>query len=107
MSINIELRPEEERALLERVRLSGRDLAGYIHQVLQRHLRTPEPDIGQDEAVNGATPTLEELIDYEAIASCEKEADDSITLEEVRAATSKIKDSMARVVIEEERAERF
>jgi hypothetical protein len=40
-------------------------------------------------------------------ASCEKEADDRISLEEVRAATAKIKDSMARVVIEEERAERF
>ena len=51
--------------------------------------------------------TLEDLIDYDAIASCEKDADDSITLAEVRAATSKIKDSMARVVIEEERAERF
>jgi putative addiction module CopG family antidote len=51
--------------------------------------------------------TLEDLIDYDAIASCEKEADDSITLEEVRSATSRIKDSMARVVIEESRAERF
>ena len=46
-------------------------------------------------------------MDYEAIASCEKEADDSVSLEEIRAATSRIKDSMARVVIEEERAERF
>jgi Arc/MetJ-type ribon-helix-helix transcriptional regulator len=49
----------------------------------------------------------EDLIDREAIASCEREADDGITLADVRAATSKIKDSMARVVIEEERAERF
>jgi len=107
MTINIELRPDEERALLERARVSGRDLAGYIHQILRGHLRTSELDSGQAEVANGATPTLEDLIDYEAIASCEKEADDSITLEEVRAATSKIKDSMARVVIEEERAERF
>jgi len=107
MNIKIELRPEEERALLERARVSGRDLAGYIHQILRGHLGTLVPDSGQDEAANGATPVLEELIDYEAIASSEKEADDSITLEEVRAATSKIKDSMARVVIEEERAERF
>jgi hypothetical protein len=107
MTITIEFRPEEARALLERARVSGRDLAAYVHQVLQEHLRTPEPQSGPDEAANGATPTLEDLIDWEAIASCEKEADDSITLEEVRAATSKIKDSMARVVIEEERAERF
>jgi hypothetical protein len=47
------------------------------------------------------------LIDHDAIAYCEREADDGITLEEVRAATSSIKDSMARVVVEEERAERF
>ena len=50
---------------------------------------------------------MEDLIDHEAIASCTKEADDSITLEDVRAGTSTIKDSMARVVIEEELAERF
>jgi hypothetical protein len=107
MTIHIELRPEEERALLERDRVSGADLAGYIQQVLRGHLRTAEPDSGQDEAAIGATPTLEDLIDDEAIASCETEADDSITLEAVRAATSRIKDSMARVVLEEERAERF
>ncbi len=47
------------------------------------------------------------LLDHDAVAYCEREADDSVTLEEVRAATSKIKDSMARVVIEEERADRF
>jgi hypothetical protein len=51
-------------------------------------------------------PPLEDLTDVETIASCEKEADDSVALEEVRAATSKIKESMARVVIGEERAER-
>jgi hypothetical protein len=74
---------------------------------LQGHLRTPEPESDRHKSGNGATHTLEDLIDYEAIASCENEANDSITLEEVRAATSKIKDSMARVVIEDERAERF
>ncbi len=47
------------------------------------------------------------LLDHDAIAYCEREADDSITLEEVRAGTSSIKDSMARAVIEDERAERF
>jgi hypothetical protein len=107
MTINIELRPEEERALLERARVSGRDLAGYVHQILQKHIRNLEQESGRDEAADGATAVLNDLIDYEAIASCEREADDSITLEEVRAATSKIKDSMARVVSEEERVERF
>jgi hypothetical protein len=107
MTIEIELRPEEERALLERARMSGSDLAGYIRQLLQGHLQALRLGGANDEIANGVTPSLEELIDYDAIASYEKEADDSITLEEVRAATSKIKDSMARVVIEEERAERF
>ena len=50
---------------------------------------------------------FDELIDHDFVKYCEREADDSVTLEEVRAATSKIKDSMARVIIEEERAERF
>ncbi len=107
MTINIELRPEEERALLERARMSGRDLAGYVRRILRKHIRPAGQGSGQEGAADEATLTLEDLIDYEAIASCEKEADDSITLEEVRAATSKIKDSMARVVIEEERAERL
>ena len=35
------------------------------------------------------------------------EADDGVTLDEVLEATSTIKDSMARVIIEEERADRF
>jgi putative addiction module CopG family antidote len=67
----------------------------------------------RDEEQNGhrgdafKKPTLDDLIDYDAITSGEKQADDTITLEEVRAATSTIKDSMSRVVIEEERAERF
>lgn len=58
-----------------------------------------------DLPIPGGIP--EYLLDHDAIAYCEREADDSVTLEEVRAATSRIQDSMARVVIEEERAERF
>ena len=70
MAINIELQPDEERALLERARMSGRDLAGYIHQLLQGHLRTPTSENDQTQGANGGTPTLEDLIDYEAIESC-------------------------------------
>jgi Arc/MetJ-type ribon-helix-helix transcriptional regulator len=69
--------------------------------------RFRQEDQAGGHADNGEKSTEEDLIDYDAITSCEKEADDSITLEAVRIATSKIKDSMARVVIEEERAERF
>ena len=76
--------------------------------VLQEAVRRfRQEDQAGGHADNGETAAEVDLIDDEAIASCEKEADDSITLEAVRAATSKIKDSMARVVIEEERAERF
>jgi antitoxin (DNA-binding transcriptional repressor) of toxin-antitoxin stability system len=38
MAINIELRPDEERALSERARGSGRDVTEYVHQILQRHI---------------------------------------------------------------------
>jgi hypothetical protein len=40
MTINIELRPEVERALLERARMSGRDISQYVHQVLTEHIRS-------------------------------------------------------------------
>src|SRR5512135_2834023 len=103
MAINIELRPDEERALSERARGSGRDVTEYVHQVLQDHIRAAS----QDERAAGTPPIPDDLIDHDVIVYCERDADDSITLEEVRAATAKIQDSMARVVIEEERAERF
>ena len=77
MIINIELRPEEELALLERARTSGRDLAGYVHQILHEHIHTPDPDIGRNEVDDEASFTVEDLIDHEAIASCTKEADEA------------------------------
>ena len=107
MTIHIELGPDEERAFIERARRSGHDLTTYIHQVLREQIRIPVRSTGRDEPANGATLTLDDLIDDEAVVSCEAEADDGITLEEVRTATAKIKDSMARVVIEDEGAERF
>jgi hypothetical protein len=99
-TIRIELKPDEERALRERARLAGRDPVQYAHEVLRDH-------IGQVENARRTLPTLEDLMDHEFIAYCAREADDNVTLEEVLEATSKIKDSMARVIIEEERAERF
>src|SRR5512135_2693280 len=97
------LGPDEERVLSERARGRGRDLTEYVHQVLQDHIRAA----GQDERATGTPPSPDDLIDHDVIGYCERDADDSITLEEVRAATAKIQDAMARVVIEEERAERF
>jgi putative addiction module CopG family antidote len=52
-------------------------------------------------------PTLDDLIDHEFVEYCARENDDDVTLEEVLQGTSSIKDSMARVIIEEERADRF
>jgi hypothetical protein len=105
MTIQIELAPEEEGALLEQARLSGGYPAVYVRQILRDILLAGMPT-GRDRATGRAAPTLEELIDDEAIASCEEDADDSLPLKEIRAATSKIKGSMARAVIEDERAER-
>ena len=51
-------------------------------------------------------PTLDDFIDHEFVEYCTREADDSVTLEEVLEGTSKIKQSMARTIIEDERAER-
>jgi putative addiction module CopG family antidote len=60
----------------------------------------------QDETRKVA-PTLDDFIDHEFVEYCAREADDSVTLEEILQATSTINDSMARVIIEEERADRF
>jgi hypothetical protein len=40
MTINIELKPDEERALRERARTSGREISEYVHQVLTEHIRS-------------------------------------------------------------------
>jgi putative addiction module CopG family antidote len=64
-----------------------------------------EQDARRTETTNMEVP--EDLVDHEFIAYCSREADDSATVEEVLRATSRIQDSMARVVVEDERAERF
>jgi hypothetical protein len=82
------------------------EIARRTQELAGRRVRvTILDDPAVPAARGGGIP--DDLIDHDAVAYCEREADDGITLEEVRAATSSIKDSMARVVIEEERAERF
>jgi putative addiction module CopG family antidote len=61
----------------------------------------------QEDETRKTVPTVDELIDQEFVEYCAREADDGVNLEEVLEATSAIKDSMARVIIEEERADRF
>ncbi len=63
----------------------------------------------RDQELGGRTTagTLDDLVDQEFVEYCGREADDGITLKQVLEATSTIKDSMARAIIDEERAERF
>ncbi|MGZ3395268.1 MAG: hypothetical protein ACXWPK_14595, partial [Isosphaeraceae bacterium] len=66
------------------------------------------PRLRDQEHEKGKTvPTLDDLIDHEFVEYCARENDDDVTSEEVLEGTSSIKDSMARVIIEEERADRF
>jgi hypothetical protein len=94
MTLKIELNPEEEKALREQARRNGRDPEQYARQIIRDHI-----------GVAGAA--LEDLIDREFSTYCEREGDESVTRDEVLEATSPIQDSMARVIVEEERAERF
>ena len=97
MTIHIELTPDEERLLLEQARMSGQNPAQYVQDIIRGHVAQKQ----------GSASALESLVDHDFLAYCDREADDDVTLEEVLEATSKIQDSMARVIIEEERAERF
>jgi putative addiction module CopG family antidote len=74
--------------------------AAVIEAALKR-LRDHEQDGRQ------TMPALDDLVDQEFVEYCAREADDGVTLEEVLDATSTIKDSMARVIIDEERMDRF
>ena len=95
--------PDEECALVERARISGRDLAGYVYQVLKQHLRTPEPVSSPPESANGVDLILKDLIDWGAIESCARELEgkDVPSIEEVRQRLAKISGSMAHSVTEE------
>ena len=53
------------------------------------------------------TGPLDDFIDHEFVEYLRREADDSVTLEQVLEATSTIKESMASSIIEDERADRF
>jgi putative addiction module CopG family antidote len=52
-------------------------------------------------------PALDSLIDHKFVEFCGREGDDTVTLDEVLRVTSKIPGSMARAIIEDERADRF
>jgi hypothetical protein len=106
MTIDIQLRPEEEHALLDRARQSGQGPAEYVQKLIRDDIQS-HPGSRKGGETCARESTIDDFIDHEFVAYCEREADDSVTLEEVLATTSKMKDSMARVIIEEERADRF
>jgi hypothetical protein len=42
MTITITLSPDEEKRLLERASLSGQDVEGYIHRLIERHIKASD-----------------------------------------------------------------
>jgi putative addiction module CopG family antidote len=91
------------------VRLNN-DLKDFVRKEVQSG-RFPSEEAVVEAALktlrDQETPAPEAWIDHEFIAFCAREGDDRVTLEEVLQATSTIPGSMAQVIIEEERAERF
>lgn len=98
------MEPKTIEGTWEEVTRRAQELAGHrVRVTVLDELATPAVHADGIEA--RAIP--DSLIDHDAVAYFERDAADGVTLEEVRADTSSIKDSMARVIIEDERAERF
>jgi hypothetical protein len=108
MTLNIDLKPDEERALLERARMSGRDPVQYVQELIRDDIRSLPRPSGRDEAAAKEAAALDALIDHEFVAECESEIEgkDIPTIEEVRRMLSKIPGSLAQEIIAE-REDRF
>jgi len=107
MTIHIELEPEEEQALLERARSSGRDPAQYLQELVRHHIQAaPREDIGAVGSTEGKG--IDDLIDHEFVAECEREleGEDIPTIEEVRRMLAKIPGSLAEEILAD-REDRF
>ena len=63
MTITIELRPEEERVLRERARRDGRDLTGYVRQVLEEHIQAVERGPIRKDGADTSGVAWEDLVD--------------------------------------------
>ncbi len=108
MTLNIELKPDEERALLERARLSGRDPAQYVQELIRDDIQSLPRSSSRDDAAAKEAADLDALIDHEFVAECEREIEgkDIPTIEEVRQMLSRIPGSLAQEIIAE-REDRF
>lgn len=89
-------------------------LSDALNQFVQRKVQSgeyPSPESVVEEALRHLQSRDEsvrdDLIDHDFVEECRREADESITLEDVWRATSSIQGSMSDVISEEERAERF
>jgi hypothetical protein len=106
MTIHIELEPEEERAFLERARLSGRDPVEYARQIIRDHF----VNLYLETAPEEATPlklTIEDFIDHEFVEYCARQSEEDVpTIEEVREILAKIPGSLAEDIIAD-REDRF
>ena len=101
MTIQIELKAEEERAFLQRRRQSGRDPAQYAQQIIRDHIGSPPHDIER------ARTTLDELIDDAFVAACAgPDGEDVPTIEQVREILAKVTGSLAEDIIAD-REDRF
>ena len=103
MTINIHLEPDEERAILERARLCGRDPAQYVQQIIRDHIQHgPSPGSAGNGVSLEAATTLEDLIDHQFVANCALDNElDITTIDEVRQSLAKIPGSLAKDIIAE------
>jgi hypothetical protein len=101
VTIQIELKPDEERALLERARLSGRDPGQYARQLILDHIAAPQREETQASSI-GAGVSVEALIDHEYVADCARDQGFDVPgIDEVRKILAKIPGSLAEEIIAE------
>ena len=99
--MNVSLTDELKDFVQKKIETGQYPSEDAVIEAALKRLRDQEYEKGK------TVPTLDDLIDHEFVEYCARENDDDVTLEEVLKGTSSIKDSMARVIIEEERADRF
>ena len=99
--MNVSLTDELKDFVQKKIETGQYPSEDAVIEAALKRLRDQEYEKGK------TVPTLDDLIDHEFVEYCARENDDDVTLEEVLEGTSSIKDSMARVIIEEERADRF
>ena len=99
--MNVSLTDELKDFVQKKIETGQYSSEEAVIEAALKRLRDQEHEKGK------TVPTLDDLIDHEFVEYCARENDDDVTLEEVLEGTSSIKDSMARVIIEEESADRF